>query len=137
MDFFIKIYEQLSVAFNRYKFLMGNLFSFLFVKIYFSFIILLNLFLWFLAYYMYANISQDVSILHYNIDFGIDLIGNKGLFFITPLLGLGLIVIDKIVLLFLLKKDNFKFLAYFLLSFLLLFNILLCLSLCSIYLINF
>ncbi|MDD3711184.1 MAG: hypothetical protein PHP37_01110 [Patescibacteria group bacterium] len=86
---------------------------------------------------MYSNISQDIAILHYNVDFGIDFIGDKKLFFIIPLFGLIFILIDKIILLFLLKRNNFKFLAYFILSFLLLLHIFLVLAQYSVYSINF
>lgn len=86
---------------------------------------------------MYSRINQDIAILHYNVDFGIDLIGNKKSFFVIPLLGLIFIILDKVVLLFLLKKNDFKFLAYFLLSFLLLLHIFLALAQYSIYSINF
>lgn len=137
MDFFIKIYDRLSVFLRKYKILLNNLFRFSFIKIYFISIILINLFLWLATYYMYSNISQDIAILHYNVDFGIDFIGDKKLFFIIPLFGLIFILIDKIILLFLLKKNNFKFLAYFILSFLLLLHIFLVLAQYSVYSINF
>jgi hypothetical protein len=137
MNFFIKIYDHLSISLRKYKILLNNLFRFSFIKIYFIAIILINILLWLGAYYMYSRINQDIAILHYNVDFGIDLIGNKKSFFVIPLLGLIFIILDKVVLLFLLKKNDFKFLAYFLLSFLLLLHIFLALAQYSIYSINF
>ncbi len=137
MNFFIKIYDDISIILSKYKILLNNLFSFLFIRIYFIGSILINLFLWSVAYYMYSNISQDITILHYNVDLGINLIGDKKSFFVIPLLGAIFIILDKIILLSLLKQKDFKFLAYFLLSFLLLLNIFLALVQYSIYSVNF
>jgi hypothetical protein len=137
MGFFIKIYENLSIYFNNFKSLLRDLFAFLFVKIYFTFLLLINAASWYGAYFIYNNINQDTAILHYNVDFGIDFIGNKSLVFIIPALGLFFIIFNKIALLLLLKKNDFVFWAYFLLSFLALLNIFLLISLFSVYLINF
>jgi hypothetical protein len=137
MDFLIKIYEKISVFLKRFKSLSNDLYRYVFIKVYFLLVVFINLLLWVSAYLMYRNISQEISILHYNVDFGIDLIGNKNYFFIIPLLSLFFILLNKIILLILLKRDHFKFLAHFLLGFLLLINIFLVLSLFSLYLINF
>lgn len=137
MGFFIKIYDSLGIFFHKYKILLNSLFRFLFIKVYFMIVIFLNIMLWLGAYYMYKNISQDIAVLHYNIDFGIDLIGHRNSFFMMPIFGLVFIIVNKIVLLFLTKRDDFKFLAHFLLTLLLLLNILLLLSLYALYLINF
>lgn len=137
MGFFIKIYDQLHINIFKLKGLLKDLFSFLFVRVYFIIIVAINLFLGYLSYYMYQKISQNIAILHYNVDFGVDLIGNKINFFSIPLLSLIFILVNLIILLSLVKKKDFKFLSYFLLSFLLLFHIFLVLSIIPIYLINF
>lgn len=137
MNFFIKIYDDLTIFLSQIKSLLTNLYSFLFIRIFFFFIFLINILLWLGAYLMYKKIGQSIAVLHYNVDFGIDLIDNKSYFFVIPLLGLFFILFNITILLILVKKDDFKFLAYFLLSFLSLFNILLIFSLFSIYLINF
>lgn len=137
MNFFIQIYDQFTIFLAKSRILLFGLYRVFFVRVYFVFIILINLFLWWGAYFMYSRIGQDVAILHYNVDFGVDLIGHKKYLFLLPLLGLIFILINKIMLLFLIKKDDFKFLSYFLLSFLVLLNIFLGLSLYSVYLINF
>lgn len=137
MGFFIKIYDQLHINIFKLKGLLKDLFSFLFVRVYLIIIVAINLFLGYLSYYMYQKISQNIAILHYNVDFGVDLIGNKINFFSIPLLSLIFILVNLIILLSLVKKKDFKFLSYFLLSFLLLFHIFLVLSIIPIYLINF
>ncbi len=137
MGFFIKIYDQLHISLFKLKLLLKDVFSFLFVRVYFIILLLLNLALWYLAFFMYRKSNQDVAILHYNVDFGIDLIGNKINFFVIPLLSLIFIIANLIVLLLLVKKKDFKFWSHFLLSFLLLFHCFLLMSVISTYLINF
>lgn len=137
MGFFIKIYDQLHISFFKLKVLLKDVYSFLFIRVYSIILFLVNLSLWYLAFFMYRKSNQDVAILHYNVDFGIDLIGNKVNFFIIPLLGFIFIIVDKIILLLLVKKKDFKFWSHFLLSFLLLFHCFLLMSVISTYLINF
>lgn len=137
MGFLIKIYDQFSIFLGKSKSLLKDLFSLLFIRVYLLIILILNIFLWYGASFLYRKINQDIAILHYNIDFGIDLIGNKNYFFTIPLLSLIFALINSVVLIFLLKKPDFNFLAHFLFSFLILFNIFLVLSLYSFYLINF
>ena len=137
MNFFIKIYERIIIFSKKLKSLIIDLFRYPVVKIYFLITVIINIFIWIGSYLMHKGISQDIAILHYNVDFGIDLIGSKNYLFIIPTLSLFFILLNKVILLILLKRDHFKFLANFLLGFLLLVNIFLILSLFSIYLINF
>ncbi len=137
MGFLIKIYGQVYNAFSKLRLLLKDLYSFIFVKIFSIVLLLLNIFLWIFAYLMYQKSVQDTVILHYNVDFGIDLIGSKANFFVVPALSLFFIILNKIILLLLLKKNDFKFWAYFMLSFLSLFHAFLLMSAFSIYLINF
>ncbi len=135
--FMFKIYDNFLVFADKLKSLFLDLIGFFFVKIYLSLNLFVNLILWYFAIFMYRNIGQDIAILHYNVDMGISLIGHKNHFFFFPIFSLIFILINIIVLLFLLKKDDFKFFAYFLLSFLILFNIFSFFALLSIYLVNF
>ena len=137
MNFIIKIYDQLHIFLAKTKGLLRDFFGFLFTKIYVIAILLVNMLTWYFAYHMYGRSSQDIVILHYNVDFGINLIGNKSNFFIIPLSGLCFIILNIVVLLLLIKKKDFKFWAYFLLSFLSLLSIFLVLALLAMYIINF
>jgi len=137
MGFLIKIYDQLHLFFNKLKILFVDLFSFLFIRIFLIFIFVFNLIFFYFSYLIYSRLSQDIVILHYNVDFGIDLIGSKQALFNFPLLSLLVFLLYIIILLFLVKRDDFKFWAYMLLSFLSLFCIFISLALFSVYLINF
>ena len=137
MGFFIKIYEGVSNFFKRIKLGLKVLFQERFIKIYFIFIYFFNFLLWLGFYLIIRKSSQNILILHYNTDFGIDLLGPRISFIKFPLLSLFFIILYKIVLVKVMPRESFKFLAYFLLSFLLLFNIFLVLSMSSLYFINF
>jgi len=137
MDFIIKIYDKISLFFSHIKVALKNLFSYLFIKVYFIIAYTINLFLWVAVYFCYSRFNQDIAILHYNIDFGIDLIGNKSYLFFIPISSLFFIIIYQIILSKFLSNNDFKFWAYFLSSFLLLFNIFLIFILFTIYYINF
>ncbi len=137
MDFFIKIYDRIFLFFSRIKVALKNLFSYLFIKVYFIIAYAINLFLWVAVYFCYSRFNQDIVIFHYNIDFGIDLIGNKNYLFFIPISSLLFIIINQIILSKFLSNNDFKFWSHFLLSFLLLFNIFLIFILFTIYYINF
>lgn len=137
MNFLIKIYERFLAGLDQVKLWFKNLFFHLFTKVYFSIIFSINVFLFLAAYLMSRRLDHDFAILHYNTDFGIDLIGPKTYLFFLPAASLLFTLINQAVLIKLCSRPDFKFWAYFLLSFLLLFNIFLLLILFTIYTINF
>jgi len=111
--------------------------SFLFVRLYFIILLGFNLFIWMAVYLINIDVSQDLVVLHYNIDFGVDLIGGvKGLY-IIPALSLIVILINGILLFPFCRRKDFKFLAHLLLGTSLAVNLFLLIALGSIYLINF
>ncbi|PKM91460.1 hypothetical protein CVU82_02590 [Candidatus Falkowbacteria bacterium HGW-Falkowbacteria-1] len=139
MSFFIKIYDYLTLAISDLKALLSKFYRFSFVRIFFILFLIVNISLWIFSYFIFDNITQDRLILHYNVDIGIDLIGGRSDIFIVPLLSLILIFLNKIFLLFFLKRrtGDFKFVFYFTASFLLLTQLFLLLSVLLVYLINF
>jgi len=111
--------------------------SFFYIRLYLILLIGLNLFIWLVAYYININVSQDLIVLHYNINFGVDLIGSVKKIFILPLLGLIIIIINVIIFFILAKHKDFKFFAHLLLGACVAVNIFLFISSVTIYLINF
>lgn len=109
--------------------------SFGFVRLYLVLLFGLNIANWFLAYYVNENVSQNLVVLHYNVNLGVDLIGNVGDIYIIPTLGLSFIVINFFLLLNIYRHS--RFLIHLLLGFSLLINLCLIASTISIYLINF
>jgi hypothetical protein len=115
-----------------------NLAGYLFVRIYLAIVIIFNAIDWLFAFFITNNITGngERTVLHYNVDFGIDLIGGEKSIYVIPMLGLIIIIINFFVLLILGKRKEFVFIAYFMFSVSLLVNILLALALSSLYLIN-
>ena len=111
------------------------LISFGFVRFYLFFLFVLNIANWFLAYYVNKNVSQNLVVLHYNVNLGVNLIGNVREIYIIPTLGLAFIVINFLLLLNLYRRG--RFLIHLLLGFSLLINLFLIASTVSIYLVNF
>lgn len=139
MNFFIKLYDWLVLFFSSLKSLILGFFRPIEAKLFYLFFLLLNIASWLFAYFIFSNLTQDRLILHYNVDIGIDLIGDRYDVFIIPLIGLLMIVFNKIFLLFFFKKRplDFKFVFYFSSFFLSITEIFLFLSLWVVYLINF
>jgi hypothetical protein len=134
----------ISDIFSHIYFLKKNflrsvsfLFDFFHVRILIIILIGLNLLIWFLALFVNYNVSQSLIVLHYNIDFGVDLIGEAKRLYIIPLLGLVIILINKILLMTLFKNEHFRFISYLLLLSALFVNFILLTALSIIYLINF
>ncbi|MFH1822387.1 MAG: hypothetical protein ABH830_01660 [Patescibacteria group bacterium] len=122
-----------SISFSGFK----EIINFIYVRVYLIIIIGLNLFLWLASYLIKINVSQELIILHYNIDFGVDLIGNVNKIYIIPLLSLIILIINIILISNLVKHKFFKFIAHLLLATCIMVDIFLLISLASIYLINF
>lgn len=139
MGFFINTYDNLLSFGTKLRSVLHDFYRATFAKLFFSFILLLNLVLWAFSYYIYNNLSQDRLILHYNVDIGIDLIGDRHDVFVIPVVSLLLIIINQLFLLVFFNKKlaDFKFVLYFASSFLLLSQIFLFLAILIIYLINF
>jgi hypothetical protein len=74
-------------------------------------------------------------VLHYNVNLGVNLIGNAKDIYIIPTLGLTFIVINFILLLNIFRKN--KFLVHLLLGFSLVINLFLISGTAAIYLVNF
>lgn len=116
---------------------LSYMWGFLAVKIYLPLSLLANALAWTLTIMFKGRLSQDLIILHFNVDFGVDMIGSSGLILIMPAIGLAVILVNFMVLLFFLKSGHFKFLVHILLAGALLANIFLLIALGPIYYINF
>jgi len=96
-----------------------------------------NILDWVATTFLYRALGDNLVVLHYNINFGIDLIGSRNQIFINPLLGLVFLLLDFGLVLFLAKDKHFKFVAHILLNAAVVVNVLLLLAIFSVYLINF
>lgn len=112
-----------------------NLFSFVCVRLYLIILLGLNLLNWIVAFTINNNVSQNLIILHYNVNFGVNLIGDVKRVYIIPLLGLIIILINFILSGCVYKQD--KFIIHLLLAAAVLANLFLLTAVSSVYLINF
>ena len=111
-----------------------DLLGFIYVRIYLAILICVNFLNWMVAIFINKNVSQELVFLHYNVDFGVDLIGNAPRVYIIPLLGFIIILVNFVLLIFIYKHS--KFIAHLLLSAALMANLFLLAAIASVYLIN-
>jgi len=95
-----------------------------------------NILAWVGSYFLNNLIGPDLAVLHYNVVFGIDLVGDAGQLYLTPLLGLVVLIIN-FLLGALLKDNRDRLIAMMLLSVALLVNIFCLIALYFSYIINF
>jgi len=106
------------------------------IRVYSGVFIIFNLAAWVLAYRINMQASGDNIIsLHYNVDFGVNLIGDASQVYIMPLLGLIIFLFNLSLLAGFYKKN--KFITHLLLASAILVNIAIIISLDLINLINF
>jgi hypothetical protein len=106
-------------------------------RIYLALAIFWQILAWFQAIYIFKNLSSDLLVLHYNIDYGTDLVSEPNRIFYYPIGLLLALFLNLIISLSLYRHKDFKLFVNLLLGALALFSIFLNLALLSIYLINF
>lgn len=137
MSFFPKLLKNSKDFFIQRKKTLSMAYSFNHIKIYGAFLLLMNISLWVSAYNIFQKVSQSLIVLHYNVDFGVSLIGDVKRIFIIPLLGLFIIVFNFFIILFFGSSKHFKFISHLLFAPVLLAHLFLLAALGSIYLVNF
>ena len=116
---------------------LADFFSFLYVKIYLAFIIIINFFIWLIAYHFNKELDLAQAVLHYNVDFGVNLIGPAKELYIIPILGIIIFLFNVMIILIIGRDKEIKFLANLLLIAALLSNLILLIAAIAVYLINF
>jgi hypothetical protein len=130
-------YAKFFAGLDKIKNAFATIFRFRPSFIYLGLVVFWQLVAWFQVWFIDKNLSSEVLVLHYNVDFGIDLVGNPSQIYLYPLLGIGVFLINLIILAILHKDKNFKILVHFLLGAAVLFGLFLSVALLSVYLINF
>ncbi len=129
-----------SFSLNRLELseILLNLLSHLYIRIYLIALICINSLIWLLSYIInIQHINHELIILHYNINFGVNLIGNAKKIYIAPILGLIISVNNLFVLLGIYKfGQDKKFFGHLLLASTVISNLLLLMAIISLYLIN-
>jgi len=132
-SFYARIYNiRLSIAKN-----FGQLFSLPAVKVYAIFLVFLQISAWVQAIMIRRKISDDFLVLHYNIDFGVDLVGRANDIFYYPLAGLLVFILNITLAAFFSRRPQAKITTHLFLASTLIFGSFLSLVLVAINLINF
>lgn len=135
----LKLLNTIHLAGLNGREIILNFLSFFYARVYLAVLLGLNLLDWLAAYAINKNVSQNLIVLHYNVDFGVNLIGGAKKIYLIPLLGLIIILINFILLAVIHRQGHGqnKFIAHLLLSGAMLANLFLLAGLASLYLINF
>lgn len=129
--------QNLYLGRQWFKEFIFDLLNILYIRIYLIIIIFINLLLWILVSVIDIQTEQDLIALHYNVDFGVNLIGGAGRVYIIPLIGVIIILINGFLTAAMCKQKDGQFIAHVLLSAVVLVHIFLLAAAASIYLINF
>lgn len=131
------LYAHFYGFFVKIKASLGAIFKIKSTFVYLALIFIVQVVNWFEAWFIKKNLSGSMIVLHYNVDFGIDLVDKPETIFLYPLLALGIFLLNFILLAIFYKNNDFKILSHFLLGSALIFNLFLSGALVSVYLINF
>ncbi len=96
--------------------------------------LVLNLSLWVIALRINQIVSQQLVVLHYNVDFGVNYIGSVKMLYIIPLMSLIILVLNISVMAVLRKEIYFY---YLLVSVSIICTLFLHVAIGTIYLVNF
>jgi len=106
-----------------------------YVRLYLVLLVAINASNWLLAFYVNKNVSQNLVVLHYNVNLGVNLIGDVSQIYIIPALGLSFAIINFLLLLNIYRNNSF--LIHLIFGFSLLINLFLIAGTVSVFLINF
>ncbi|MDD5527393.1 MAG: hypothetical protein PHO56_00230 [Patescibacteria group bacterium] len=132
-----EIYHHLDLLRGKISYNLAEVFGLLFIKVYLAILLLQNISLWGFVWLFARRVGSNLTILHFTVDFGIDLVGDANKLFMIPILGLFVSALNFLLLFVFLKKKDFKFIAHILLAAALMVNIFLSLALGPIYWMNF
>lgn len=132
-SFYARVYTSIMNIGRIFK----NIFHFHYSVYYLVIIALSQIFAWVQAIFIYRGLTGDFLVLHYNVDFGIDLVTEPSRIFQWPLMAVVIFFINIIILASFNGRKEFNFFVHLLLIATGLIGLLLNLALLSVYLINF
>ncbi len=116
---------------------LSEVFSHFYFKIFILACFGINFLLWVFTLLVKNSIKGDLVVLHYNINFGVDLVGKPSKLFVIPIFGLIVVFLNSLLSIVFVKFSGFKFVSQILLGVAIAVNIFLILALYFIYIINF
>ncbi|MDP3836908.1 MAG: hypothetical protein Q8Q67_02305 [bacterium] len=135
---YFQIYGRWYNQRQRLAFAMAAYWRYLPNRWYLFFSLGLQLILWFFAYRMFSiTLGDELFVYHYNVDFGIDAIGEPRDVFRIPLIALSVLLVNWVVAVLAARREHFHFLSHAFGLTSILAQVLGGLALMSLYLINF
>jgi len=135
------LYSKLYEHFYSLRLKIANTFSDFFGfrpnLVYLSAIALIQVGSWWLAYYIFKHLTGNLLVLHYNVDFGIDWVGDLNLIFYFPLLGFLFLIVSVILLFIFGVGRHFRLQSHYLMAGVVLANLGMLSALVLVYIINF
>lgn len=110
MLYFSKFYHYWADFKLDFKKASSRVFGPLAYKIGAAIFLLFQAFSWIMSFYIIRHLSGDLLVIHYNVDFGTDLVGSPSRVLGGPLFGLLVILLNLFLLLRLFKHKDFNLL---------------------------
>lgn len=132
-----KIYERLYSLGDSITKTIGEYLSFWPNRLYLGAIILTQIISWWLAYFISNNAEDNLLVLHYNVNFGINWIGDGNLIFYFPALSLSFFLLSLLLIFIFGVGRHFRANSHYLMAGALLSNLGIFLAIFLIYIINF
>lgn len=133
---FSKALNYLYINAGQYRVAMSDFFFRKTSYIYLGIALLINGLTWFLVIVTHRSLADSLAILHYNVIFGIDKIGEPTSLYQLPTIGLILIIVNFFVSVLLVRKRE-QIPGQFLLLTAILTNLILLVAVYLLYIINF
>lgn len=134
---YLNLYTRLHSGRRRFSVAWLAVWRFSPSRFYLPIALFWQLLAWWQAWFIYHNLAGDLLVLHYNVDFGVDLVGDPYLIFWYPFFGLAVSLLSWLLTILASRQRDFKIIAHLLLGGAAFFGLLLSLALLAIYLINF
>ncbi|MFA5163113.1 MAG: hypothetical protein WC441_01135 [Patescibacteria group bacterium] len=137
MLYFSKVYNYLADFRVNFKKSFKLVFAPKIFKLYLILTLVWQILAWYISVYVYRNLSGRLLILHYNVDFGTDLIGAPIRVFGGPLFALLIFLVNAVFALSLNRRQAASFLNHLLIAGAMVLNLFVLIALFTIYLSNF
>jgi hypothetical protein len=134
---YFSVYARFYDGLQKIGRFFAGVFKFTPARLYLAGIFLLQVLAWWQGIIIKRRLAGEWLVLHYNIDFGVDMLGEPRQIFWFPVFGLLLLVFNFLLTAAFSRREGFRVLAHLFFSASLLFNIFLNLALFAIYLFNF
>ena len=132
-----KLYERFYSWLGDLASSFGEFFAYLPNRLNLGISVLLQAISWYLSYFIYKNLTGTLLVLHYNVDFGINWIGDSYKIFYFPLISLSILLISLLTLLIFGPSKHFRFQSNVIMISVIMSNLGILAALLLIYAINF